>query len=367
MVTKNFIGRPALTGNLESVQRPFLISGPCSAESREQVLETAARLAQSGVHLLRAGIWKPRTRPNGFEGRGVEALDWLVEARQTHGMPVATEVANAQHVEACLKKGIDVLWVGARTTVSPFAVQEIADALRGTQVPVMVKNPMHADLPLWMGAIERMQHAVNAPVWAIHRGFSKYGQQEYRNAPMWEIAIALQMAMPELRIICDPSHIAGRTDLIPFVAQKAMDLGMHGLMIESHCNPAQALSDATQQVTPQEFSDLIRQLTIRDTKTGAAHAENLDALRLRMDSIDEQVIELLHARMSLAREIGRYKSEHGMTILQMGRWKEVFDTRGAWAAAAGLGSEFIATYLEQVHKESIRVQNEEMTQKKSSN
>lgn len=365
MVTKNFIGRPALAGNLESVQRPFLISGPCSAESREQVLETATSLAQSGIHLLRAGIWKPRTRPNGFEGRGHEALDWLVEARQTLGIPVATEVANAQHVESCLQKGIDVLWVGARTTVSPFAVQEIADALRGTEVPVMVKNPMHADLPLWMGAIERMQHAVNAPVWAIHRGFSKYGQQEYRNAPMWEIAIALQMAMPELRIICDPSHIAGRTDLIPFVAQKAMDLGMHGLMIESHCNPTQALSDAAQQITPQEFTDLIGQLTIRDTKSGSAHTENLDALRLRMDSIDEQVIELLHARMSLAREIGRYKSEHGMTILQMDRWKEVFDTRGAWAASAGLGPEFIATYLEQVHKESIRVQNEEMTQKKS--
>lgn len=317
-----------------------------------------------GVHLLRAGVWKPRTRPNSFEGRGVEALDWLVEAKAATGIPVATEVANAQHVEACLEKGIDVLWVGARTTVSPFAVQEIAEATRGLDIPVFVKNPMHADLSLWIGAIERIQSATKGPVWAIHRGFSRYGKTEFRNAPMWEIAIALQMAMPNLKVICDPSHIAGKRDLIPSVAQKAMDLGMHGLMIESHIDPELALSDANQQVSPDALSELLNSLTIRNLQTEAIHTENLDSLRLQMDSIDEQVIELLNARMQLAREIGRYKRDHSMTILQMKRWKEVFKTRGQWAKDAGLGPEFIATYLEQVHKESIRVQNEEMSKKK---
>lgn len=367
MVTKNPIGTPQGAVNLDGIQRPFLISGPCSAESEAQVLETAHALQDKGVHLLRAGVWKPRTRPNAFEGMGTVALDWLIKAKAETGLPVATEVANTQHVEACLKAGIDVLWIGARTTVSPFAVQEIADALQGTSVPVMVKNPMHADLPLWMGAIERIHKSTLGSVWAIHRGFSRYGQKEYRNAPMWEIAIALQMAMPELKIICDPSHIAGRPELLERVAQKAMDLGMHGLMIESHCNPPTALSDADQQITPVQLQSLLKRLAIRDVHQGPQDPSNLEALRLRMDSIDEQVIELLQARMNLAREIGQYKKSHGMTILQMKRWKEVFKTRGAWAEAAGLGPEFIETYLEQVHKESIRVQNEEMSRKNIDN
>ncbi len=362
MVTNNPIVSPQSV-SVNGVRRPFLISGPCSAESEQQVLEAARALQHTGVHLFRAGVWKPRTRPDTFEGRGERALKWLIAARQETGIPVATEVANTQHVEACLKEGIDVLWIGARTTVSPFAVQEIAMALEGTNVPIMVKNPMHADLSLWMGAIERVRKATAGPVWAIHRGFSRYGQQEYRNAPMWEISIALQTAMPELRIICDPSHIAGKRELIGCVAQKAMDLGMHGLMMESHCHPELALSDAEQQITPVQFENLIRGLTIRDAHKGPSNPDNLDALRLQMDSIDEQVIELLKTRMNLAREIGHYKKNHGMTILQMKRWKEVFKTRGAWAEAAGLGPEFIETYLEQVHKESIRVQNEEMCQK----
>ena len=363
MVTHTPIGASAKLPAISGIQRPFLISGPCSAESNEQVLETAHALKDEGIHLFRAGIWKPRTRPNAFEGRGAEALEWLVQARKETGIPVATEVANTHHVEACLKAGIDVLWIGARTTVSPFAVQEIADSLSGTAIPVFVKNPMHADLNLWMGAIERIQKTTNGPVWAIHRGFSRYGQKEYRNAPMWEIAIALQMAMPDLPIVCDPSHIAGRRDLLERVAQKAMDLGMHGLMMESHCHPEAALSDADQQITPTAFGELIRSLTIRDAHSLPTDPTSLEALRLQMDSIDEQVIELLQARMNLAREIGQYKKSHGMTILQMKRWKEVFKTRGAWAEAAGLGPEFIQTYLEQVHKESIRVQNEEMSKK----
>ena len=362
MVTNNPLSAP-LDTPITGVQRPFLISGPCSAESEQQVLNTACALQNSGIHLFRAGVWKPRTRPNTFEGRGEPALDWLINARQETGIPVATEVANTQHVEACLDAGIDVLWIGARTTVSPFAVQEIATALKGTNVPVLVKNPMHADLPLWMGAIERVQKATGAPVWAIHRGFSRYGQKEYRNAPMWEMAIALQTAMPDLRIVCDPSHIAGKRELLEQVAQKAMDLGMHGLMVESHCQPAEAMSDAEQQVTPAQFESLIQGLTIRNAHIAPADPANLGALRLQMDSIDEQVIELLQARMNLAREIGKYKKNHGMTILQLRRWKEVFKTRGAWAEAAGLGPEFIETYLEQVHKESIRVQNDEMSQK----
>lgn len=363
MVTQTPTGAPVVVPSISGIQRPFLISGPCSAESKEQVLETAHALKIQGIHLFRAGIWKPRTRPNAFEGRGTEALEWLVQARQETGIPVATEVANTHHVEACLKAGLDVVWIGARTTVSPFAVQEIADSLSGTAIPVFVKNPMHADLNLWLGAIERIRKMTNGPVWAIHRGFSRYGQKEYRNAPMWEIAIALQMAMPDLPIVCDPSHIAGRRDLLERVAQKAMDLGMHGLMMESHCHPEAALSDADQQVTPTAFGELIRSLTIRDAHSLPTDPTSLEALRMRMDSIDEQVIELLQARMNLAREIGQYKKSHGMTILQMKRWKEVFKTRGAWAEAAGLGPEFIQTYLEQVHKESIRVQNEEMTKK----
>ncbi len=364
MVTNNSINAQSIVKGLAQVQRPLLISGPCSAESEEQVVETAKQLAKLGVHILRAGIWKPRTRPNGFEGKGTIALDWMVKAREESGLPIATEVANAQHVEACLNAGIDVIWIGARTTVSPFAVQEIADALKGTDVPVFVKNPMHADLSLWLGAIERVRSTVNGPVWAIHRGFSQYGQQEYRNAPMWEIAIGLKMAMPDVPIICDPSHIAGNRSLLKPVAQKAMDLGMDGLMLETHPNPDSALSDAKQQLTPSAYGELIESLTIRNASAPKISSADLTALRLQMDSIDEQFIDLLHARMDLARQIGRHKWEKGMTILQMERWKEVFDTREGWALKAGLSPEFILNFLEQVHKESIRVQNEEMSSKK---
>ena len=363
VVTNNSINAQSIVEGLAQVQRPLLISGPCSAESEDQVVSTANELAKHGVHILRAGVWKPRTRPNGFEGMGADALEWLVNARESSGLPIATEVANAQHVEACLNAGVDVMWIGARTTVSPFAVQEIADALKGTNVPVFVKNPMHADLSLWLGAIERVRNTTDGPVWAIHRGFSQYGQKEYRNAPMWEIAIGLKMALPEVPIICDPSHIAGNRTLLKPVAQKAMDLGMEGLMLETHPNPEEALSDAKQQLTPAAFGQLIDSLTIRNASEPKISSADLAALRLQMDSIDEQVIELLHTRMTLARQIGLHKWENGMTILQMERWKEVFDTREKWAERGGLSPEFILNFLEQVHKESIRVQNEEMTSK----
>jgi chorismate mutase len=363
VVTNNSINAQSVVEGLAQVERPLIISGPCSAESKEQVVDTAKQLSKRGVHILRAGIWKPRTRPNKFEGKGSVALNWLVSAREATGLPIATEVANAQHVEACLNAGVDVMWIGARTTVSPFAVQEIADALKGTNVPVFVKNPMHADLSLWLGAIERVRNTTDGPVWAIHRGFSQYGQKEYRNAPMWEIAIGLKMALPEVPIICDPSHIAGNRMLLKPVAQKAMDLGMEGLMLETHPNPEEALSDAKQQLTPAAFGQLIDSLTIRNASEPKISSADLAALRLQMDSIDEQVIELLHTRMNLARQIGLHKWENGMTILQMERWKEVFDTREGWALKAGLSSEFILNFLEQLHKESIRVQNKEMTSK----
>ncbi len=363
VVVKNIFGAPSISASIGSVQRPFVMSGPCSAESREQVLATAKALANSKkIHLFRAGIWKPRTRPNAFEGVGQIGLEWLQEVRQTTGLPVATEVANAQHVEACMEAGLDVLWIGARTTVSPFAVQEIADALRGTGIPVFVKNPMHADLKLWIGAIERILASVGGPVWAMHRGFSSYGLKEYRNAPMWEIPIGLRSVLPEIPVLCDPSHIAGKRNLVHVVAQKAMDLGMHGLMIETHNQPEQAWSDAEQQITPQSLLTLIDELTIREVHAQPEHSSGLESLRLQMDSLDEQLIELLNARMNLAKEIGRFKLEHGMTILQMERWKEVIETRGGWADRWGLGPTFISNLLEQLHKESIRVQNEEMIQ-----
>jgi chorismate mutase len=364
VVVKNIIEELVLPDRFGTSQRPFVISGPCSAESREQVLETARQLSAIGkVHLFRAGIWKPRTRPHTFEGKGAEALQWLSEVKKETGLPVATEVANAAHVESSLKANLDVLWIGARTTVSPFAVQEIADALEGTKIPVIVKNPIHADLKLWMGAIERVVQKVGGPVWALHRGFSSYGLKEFRNAPMWEIPIGLRAEMPEIPLLCDPSHISGNQTLIPSVAQKAMDLGMHGLMIESHTNPQEALSDAQQQVTPEHLSQLLDDLMIRDASANPEQLNGLEAMRLQMDSLDEQLIELLHGRMDLARSIGRFKSEHGMTILQLERWQEVMKTRSDWGQSLNLGPEFTSKLLEQLHKESIRVQNEEMIKK----
>ncbi len=345
--------------------QPWVIAGPCSAESEEQVLRTAQALAETGrVHLFRAGIWKPRTRPQSFEGMGDPALQWLVNARKATGLAVCTEVANARHVEACLAAGIDAVWIGARTTVSPFAVQEIAEALKGTDVPVIVKNPMHADLKLWVGAIERVQALVHGPVFALHRGFTGYAHKEYRNAPMWEIPIALRAEKPDVPVLCDPSHIGGRRDLLEPVAQKAMDLGMVGLMLEVHPTPEQALSDADQQITPGRFAELLDGLTIREEQLSSDQIDGLAALRMQMDSLDEQLIELLAARMDLARSIGAFKKEHGLTILQLERWKQVHASRSTWGLDQRLGAEFMSNLLEQVHTESIRVQTEVMNKKK---
>ena len=282
--------------------QPVVIGGPCSAESREQVLEVARALAQQGhVDFLRAGLWKPRTRPNSFEGRGIEALPWLMEAQRETGLYAMTEVATPAHVEAVLEAGMTAMWIGARMTVSPFAVQALADALRGVQATVLVKNPMHADLKLWIGALERVASCTRGQVCGLHRGFSSYGSSEFRNAPMWEIPIALRSEMPEVPLFCDPSHISGKAEHLQDVAQRAMNLGMEGLMIESHPFPAQALSDAEQQITPDALDRLLAQLDVPVQHVINDDAqESLDALRLQIDSVDEQLLHMLDKRMALA-------------------------------------------------------------------
>ena len=338
-------------------KRPVVIAGPCSAESREQVMSTALAL-KSTANYFRAGLWKPRTRPNEFEGVGEKGLPWLREVKETVGLPVMTEVANTEHVDLVLKNEIDAVWIGARTTVSPFAVQSIADALRGTTIPVFVKNPIHADLKLWIGAVERIESATKGDVIALHRGFSSYGLKKYRNAPMWEIPIGLRSEMPEIKLFCDPSHISGKRDLIQSVAQKAMDLGMDGLMIESHINPQVALSDAKQQLTPKDLISLMTSLKIRDLNLDQSQTSDLRDLRIEMDSIDERLVELLSGRMNISRSIGGYKKENGLAVFQLSRWKEIMQSRKVWSEEMGIEQEFLRLVLEQVHKESIRIQSE---------
>jgi chorismate mutase len=339
-----------------------LISGPCSAESEEQVFETASRLKESGrVDLLRAGIWKPRTRPGAFQGVGEIGLQWLSRVRKELKMPVTTEVANASHVELCLKYGVDVLWIGARTTVNPFSVQEIADALRGVDIPVIIKNPLNPDLQLWIGAIERLQDAGIDKIIAMHRGFSYYGKGLYRNKPMWEIPIALKSELPHLPIFCDPSHICGNRELLLQVAQKALDLGMSGLMLEAHPDPDNALSDAKQQVTPDALISLIDQLNIRSGESFDPLLQNkLSEHRIEIDKLDEEIIQLIAQRMKIAEGIGDYKREHNMTIFQLDRYMEIMKTRSSWAKDLGLSDDFIRQFLEQLHKESIRTQTKIM-------
>lgn len=333
--------------------RPIVISGPCSAETEEQVMETARGLASKGVKILRAGIWKPRTKPGGFEGVGAEGLQWLKKVKEETGMYVSTEVATKAHVEEALKAGIDILWIGARTTVNPFAVQEIADALKGTDIPVLIKNPVNPDLELWIGAIERIYGAGIRRIGAIHRGFSSYDKKIYRNLPLWHIPIELRRRMPELPIFCDPSHIGGKRELIAPLCQQAMDLSFDGLIIESHCNPDCALSDASQQITPDVLDYVLNLLVIRsETQT----TENLAQLRSQIDSIDEQLLELLAKRMRISREIGVYKKEHSMPILQSPRYSEILEKRGRMGKSMDLNVEFVKTILQEIHEESVRQQ-----------
>lgn len=340
-------------------ERPIVIAGPCSAESEEQVMTTAKQLADKGCRMFRAGVWKPRTKPGGFEGQGEAALPWLQNVKKTTGMLVATEVATPEHVELALKYGIDILWVGARTSANPFAMQALADSLKGVDVPVLVKNPVNPDLELWIGALERINQAGITRLAAIHRGFSSYDKKIYRNLPMWQIPIELRRRYPSLPILCDPSHIGGTRELIAPLCQQAMDLGFDGLIVESHCSPDNAWSDAKQQVTPDVLDYILSLLVIRDEKVTT---EGIYALRKQIDELDNQLIELLAKRMRVCREIGQYKKEHNMTVLQTSRYNEILDKRGAQGVLCGMSSEFIRSVFEEVHEESVRQQIEIINQ-----
>jgi chorismate mutase len=336
-------------------QRPFIISGPCSAETEAQVLQSATALAATGkVHLFRAGIWKPRTRPGSFEGIGAPALAWLQKAKSVTGLPTAIEVASSHQVELALKAGVDVLWIGARSTVNPFSVQDIADALRGTNVPVLVKNPLNADVDLWTGAVERVMKAGIGKPGLIHRGFASYGNTEYRNAPMWHVAIEMKRRHPDLLFINDPSHICGRRDILQEIAQKAIDLGYDGLMIESHPSPDEAWSDAAQQITASQLERLLSGIIWRkaDTPSPSYHAA-LESLRQRIDALDDEIIHLLGQRMRLAENIGEYKKANDITILQTVRWNAILERIQREGSRLGLGEEFIKQFLDAVHMESI--------------
>lgn len=352
-------------GEIRNIKRPIIIAGPCSVETQDQMMETAKQLAESGrVHILRGGIWKPRTRPNSFEGVGKEALPWLIEAGKAVGLPVITEVANAQHVDLALKAGFEKLWIGARTAVNPFAVQEIANSLKGTGVEVLVKNPINPDLNLWIGAIERIKGVGLEEVHAIHRGFSAFKTGRYRNEPMWEIPIELKTYFPEMKLICDPSHICGRRDILADVSQKAIDLTFDGLMVETHPVPDEAWSDAQQQITPDSFKQILEQLIVRQVSVlEDGFSQSLDSLREQINSIDNELIKLIAKRMDIASEIGLFKKDHNITILQPERWKEIKDLQTETAGEVGLSAKFIVKYLEAIHQESIRHQTAVMNKK----
>jgi chorismate mutase len=340
-------------------KRPLIISGPCSAETEEQVIETAQRLAATGkVDMLRAGIWKPRTKPGMFEGVGAKGLPWLQQAKKLTGLPTTVEVATGKQVEDALTFDVDVLWIGARTTVNPFSVQEVADALRGVDVPVLIKNPINPDLELWSGAVERVARAGVKQIGLIHRGFSSYGNTEYRNAPMWHLVIEMKRRNPEMMIINDPSHICGRRDILMDVAQKAIDLDFDGLMIESHIDPDKAWSDAKQQVTPERLGEMIGEIKWRkeDISSEEYHAA-LEKLRQQINHLDDELMDLLGQRMKIADKIGEYKKNNSVIILQTNRWNEILERAFKKGDMLGLSKEFITKYFDAVHMESINHQN----------
>ena len=345
-------------------KKPIIISGPCSAETLEQTLAIAQALAASGkVDIFRAGVWKPRTKPGMFEGNGEKALPWLVEVKNATGLPVATEVANAKHVEAALKYGVDLLWIGARTTSNPFSVQEVAEAIGGADVPVLVKNPMNADVELWNGAVERLAARGVKRLGLIHRGFSGYGSSQYRNTPMWHLALEIMKRLPELPIFCDPSHICGnRTGLLE-VSQQAADLNFNGLMLESHVTPDSAWSDAKQQVTPERLTELLDSVIWRaEGSDSVAYQTSLDELRGVIDRLDDEILKLLSRRMEAAEGIGRIKRENNVMILQASRWNQVVERVLARSEELGLSPDFLKIILEAIHIESINKQNHVMKQ-----
>ena len=334
-------------------ERLTVIAGPCSAETVEQVITTARQLAGRGCHIFRAGVWKPRTKPGGFEGNGEAALPWLQRVKEETHMMVATEVATPEHVELALKYGVDVFWIGARTSANPFAMQAIADSMKGIDVPVLVKNPVNPDLELWIGAMERLNQAGVKRIAAIHRGFSSYDKKIYRNLPMWQIPIELRRRVPDLPLFCDPSHIGGKRELVAPLCQQAMDLGMNGLIVECHCDPDKAWSDAKQQVTPDILAYILSLLVLRDEKVTT---EGISLMRKQIDELDNQLMELLAKRMKVCREIGEYKKEHNMTVLQTSRYNEILNKRGAQGSLWGMAPDFIKTVFEAVHEESVRQQ-----------
>ncbi len=352
-----------LSSWIDSGKKPLVIAGPCSAETEDQLVATAHLLAKTDkITALRAGIWKPRTRPGEFEGIGSIGLKWLDRAKQETGLPTAIEVATGKHVEEALNAGVDILWVGARSTVNPFTVQEIADALKGVDIPVMVKNPVNPDLSLWIGALERINNAGITKLAAIHRGFSSFEKSAFRNEPMWDLAISLKTHAPELPIINDPSHICGNRDLLPYIAQKALDLDMQGLMIESHIDPSVAWTDAKQQVTPSALAELIDRLTLRKADVSNKELINkLDDLRTQIDKIDDLIFQKMGERMQVVEKIGNYKKENSITILQVNRWDEILHKRIAYARALNLHTDFAEKLLELMHAESIRKQTEIMS------
>ena len=343
------------------IKKPFIIAGPCSAESEDQMLKIGHALKSHRNLLFRAGVWKPRTRPNNFEGIGTIGLRWLSLVKQETGLSTTTEVANANHVEEALKHDVDVLWIGARTTVNPFAVQEIANALKGVDIPVMIKNPLNPEVNLWIGAIERLADAGLTKLAAIHRGFFAYNNNKYRNIPQWQLAIELKRRISGITMICDPSHIAGKRDLIYEVSQKAIDMNYDGLMIETHISPEKALSDSAQQVTPDQLNNVLKRLVIRNSKIeDPVFKSSLNQLRIQIDDLDNELIDVLKRRMMVAEKIGIHKKENEVTILQSNRWEELFSSRIKNGMKSGLSEEFMSKLLKAIHQESINRQTEVM-------
>lgn len=337
---------------------PLVIAGPCSAETEQQVLSTARDLSSNGIKIFRAGVWKPRTKPGGFEGVGKIAFDWLRKVKEETGMYIATEVATKQHVIDAIEGGVDIIWIGARTTANPFAMQEIADTLKeiaSPEMPVLVKNPVNADLELWIGALQRIYNAGFHRLGAIHRGFTAYGKHLYRNMPQWNIPIELRLRFPQLPIICDPSHIGGKRELIAPLSQQALDMAFDGLIIESHCTPDEAWSDASQQVTPEILNFILNTLVIRDTNQTT---ESLTLMRQEIDRLDNELLEVLGKRMEVCRGIGQYKKEHRMPVVQTGRFNDIIRSRVSLGEEMGMGAEFMKAILLEIHEESVRQQIE---------
>ena len=340
--------------------RPSVVAGPCSAETEEQVMETAKGLKDLGINVYRAGIWKPRTHPGSFEGIGSEGLKWMQRVRKEYGLKVSTEVASEKHVYECLKFGVDLVWIGARTTANPFLVQQIADALKDTDIPVLVKNPVNPDLDLWIGALERLNRAGIRKLGVIYRGFSTFDKIKYRNDPQWQVAVELRSRYPELPFFVDPSHMGGSKDYIREISQRSLDLGFEGLMIESHCNPAVALSDAKQQLTPCELKELLyNQIVVREKDSDAPDwKENIDQLRAKIDIIDENILYALGSRMKISRQIGEYKKNNNIAILQTSRWDKVLAKVVEQAKDYGIPEKCIMDIFNTIHEASVEVQNE---------